>query len=283
MKQRFFTLLAGVVLGLALLPAAKAGGAALTATPSTQPIYVDGQRVAMTAYAIGGNNYVKLRDIGQAVDFNVYWDGAAVQIEADKPYTGVAPATQPAGAQLGQGDGYLTNGKPITEQNVMELLHQIEAEYPEGTVWGTQTTPGTGKNETPSTVSGVLMDAYNVHGIYGCGGYAAMVSSKLFGDKTNAARRVTDLSQIRPGDIIFRVSNKDGHIWHVEVALESPDPQQCFHTTSGNCGATVWWPDGPGGKTVMDCFGASKNYRIEAWTRYPDSIPFTGSVWDTGA
>lgn len=278
MKQRFFTLLAGVALGLALLPTAKAGVAALTATPSAQPIYVDGQHVAMTAYAIGGNNYVKLRDIGQAVDFNVYWDGAAVQVETDKPYTGSAPVTQ-----LGQGDGYLTNGKPITEQNVMELLHQIEAEYPEGTVWGTQTTPGTGKNETPSTVSGALMGTYNVHGIYGCGGYAAMVSSKLFGDKTNTARRVTDLSQIRPGDIIFRVSNADGHIWHVEVALESPDPQQCFHTTSGNCGATVCWPDGPGGKTVMDCYGSSKNYRIEAWTRYPDSIPFTGSVWDTGA
>lgn len=279
MKKKDFALVAaGIIVGLALLPAAQAGVEALTATPSTQPIYVDGQRVSMTAYAINGNNYVKLRDIGQAVDFNVYWDGAAVQIEADKPYTGVAPTSQ-----LGQGDGCLTNGKPITEQNVMELLHQIEAAHPEGTVWGTQTTPGTGKNETPSTVSGALMDTYDVHRVYGCGGYAAMVSSKLFGDKTNTARRVTDLSQIRPGDIIFRVSNKDGHIWHVEVALESPDPQQCFHTTSGNCGATVWWPDGPGGKTVMDCYGSSKNYRIEAWTRYPDSIPFTGSVWDTGA
>ena len=31
-----------------------------------------------------------LRDIGQAVGFNVYWDGA-VQIDSDAPYTGVAP------------------------------------------------------------------------------------------------------------------------------------------------------------------------------------------------
>ena len=286
MKKKDFALVAaGIIVGLALLPAAQAGVEALTATPSAQPIYVDGQRVAMTAYAIGGNNYVKLRDIGQAVDFNVYWDGAAVQIETDKPYTGVAPVTQ-----LGQGDGYLTNGnltngKPVTEQNVMELLHQIEAEYPEGTVWGTQTTPGTGKNETPSTVSGVLMDAYNVHGIYGCGGYAAMVSSKLFGDKTNAARRVTDLSQIRPGDIIFRVSNADGHIWHVEVALESPDLQRCLNVTGGNCGGTVCWPAGTGttGMIAMDCFGPNKNYHLEAWTRYPESVPFVGSVWDTGA
>lgn len=31
----------------------------------------------MTAYLIGGSNYVKLRDIGEAVGFNVYWDGGA--------------------------------------------------------------------------------------------------------------------------------------------------------------------------------------------------------------
>lgn len=28
----------------------------------------------MEAYTINGNNYVKLRDIGEKVGFNVYWD-----------------------------------------------------------------------------------------------------------------------------------------------------------------------------------------------------------------
>ena len=47
----------------------------------------------MEAYTINGNNYVKLRDIGKAVRFEVYWDGdeKCVQIESDKPYTGEAP------------------------------------------------------------------------------------------------------------------------------------------------------------------------------------------------
>ena len=58
---------------------------------SVQPIYVDGQQVQMTAYSIGGNNYVKLRDIGQAVGFNVYWQDG-VQIDSGAPYTGTAPA-----------------------------------------------------------------------------------------------------------------------------------------------------------------------------------------------
>ena len=34
----------------------------------------------MTAYNIAGNNYVRLWDIGQQVDFNVYWDNG-VQID----------------------------------------------------------------------------------------------------------------------------------------------------------------------------------------------------------
>ena len=47
----------------------------------------------MTAYNIAGSNYVKLRDIGKAVDFNVYWlDG--VQIETSAPYTGQAPVQE---------------------------------------------------------------------------------------------------------------------------------------------------------------------------------------------
>ena len=86
------TLLAGMVLGASLVGGAAAG---IVAEPTWQNIYVDGQQVSMTAYNIAGNNYVKLRDIGQQVGFNVYWDNG-VQINSDAPYTGVAPvqATQ---------------------------------------------------------------------------------------------------------------------------------------------------------------------------------------------
>ena len=62
----------GILTGLALSgPAAQAATAALTATPSHQTFYLDGQNVDLTAYSINGNNYVKLRDIGKAVDFGV--------------------------------------------------------------------------------------------------------------------------------------------------------------------------------------------------------------------
>ena len=64
------TLLTGMVLGASLVSGAAAG---IVAEPTWQNIYVDGQQVSMTAYNIAGNNYVKLRDIGQQVGFNVYW------------------------------------------------------------------------------------------------------------------------------------------------------------------------------------------------------------------
>ena len=50
-------------------------------------------------------------------------------------------------------DSTLANGKPVTEENVLELLRQIEQDWPTGTVWGTRRTPGTHKNEVPCTQS----------------------------------------------------------------------------------------------------------------------------------
>ena len=76
------TLLVGMVLGASLVGGAAAAG--IVAEPTWQNIYVDGQQVSMTAYNIAGNNYVKLRDIGQQVGFNVYWqDGVQIDKAAD--------------------------------------------------------------------------------------------------------------------------------------------------------------------------------------------------------
>ena len=86
--------LCGLALGLSLsVPAAQAVES-LKAMLSTNRILVDGQEVRLTAYNINGNNYVKLRDIGEQVGFNVYWDSDAkcVQVESSRPYTGAAPA-----------------------------------------------------------------------------------------------------------------------------------------------------------------------------------------------
>lgn len=89
-------LMTGAAIGMGLSgPAAHAVAEFVQAQRMPHPIYVDGQQVPMASYAIGGHNYVKLRDIGQAVGFEVYWDGSAARIISNQPYTG-QPPTQPA-------------------------------------------------------------------------------------------------------------------------------------------------------------------------------------------
>ena len=86
-KKAITAMVTGMAIGAALVSEAAAG---IVAEPTWQKIYVDGQQVSMTAYNIAGHNYVRLRDIGQQVGFNVYWQDG-VQIDTDAPYTGVAP------------------------------------------------------------------------------------------------------------------------------------------------------------------------------------------------
>ena len=88
-------MLTGMVIGAALTGGSIAVAVGITAEPTWQPIFVDGQQVEMQAYNIAGHNYVKLRDMGKQVGFNVYWN-AGVQIDTGHPYTGIAPAkTEP--------------------------------------------------------------------------------------------------------------------------------------------------------------------------------------------
>lgn len=102
MKKRDIGMaLTGMALGAALTGGAVAAG--ITVEPAWSPIYVDGRQVQMTAYNIAGNNYVKLRDIGQAVGFNVYYQNG-VQVDSRSPYTGEAPVKtvpQPGKSQAG--------------------------------------------------------------------------------------------------------------------------------------------------------------------------------------
>ncbi len=70
-----------------------------------------------------------------------------------------------------------------------------------------------------------------------------MISSRIFGDHANPYRQLEDLTQIRPGDVIFRVTNATGRIWHVIAALESPNGLHSYHVTDSSYDGIVFWPD----------------------------------------
>ena len=88
MKRRAVDLLSGILIGAALFGGGYAAAASgVMAVPTWQPIYVDGQQVQMKAYNINGNNYFKLRDLAQLLDFQVEWQQSSRSILLDTTKT----------------------------------------------------------------------------------------------------------------------------------------------------------------------------------------------------
>ena len=215
-RKREITMMGlGVLTGLVLLPAAKAGVATLTATPSTQPIYVDGQRIPMTAYAIGGNNYVKLRDIGKAVGFGVTYDAAtnSVFIDSDAPYQEEAP--QPVQVQA-------TTAAAVTEESVQSALAGLRAKYPHGAVYPSPYTSSSNPPYGPTNKN--------------CAGWAILCSDAAFGDLPWRKIDRPSWEQIRPGDL---VEMRGGGLNHGVIVLERTEDY--ILTTESGTNQKVYW------------------------------------------
>lgn len=55
----------------------------MTATLSASEVYLGGAKINLTAYMIDGNNYFKLRDVAEALNFGVTWDSTTSTIGID--------------------------------------------------------------------------------------------------------------------------------------------------------------------------------------------------------
>ncbi len=91
MKKSISSFVVGLLCGMTLFGGSVAYAAGIVATPFSemnQNLTLNGQPVTMTGYNINGNNYFKLRDIGEAVGFSVEWNGdtRTVEIDTTKPY-----------------------------------------------------------------------------------------------------------------------------------------------------------------------------------------------------
>ncbi len=206
----------------------------IMAALSNQAVYVDGRQVSLTAYQIGGNNYVKLRDVGKAVGFNVYWDGRAVQIESDKPYTGVAPVSQTS-------QPVQQTTVTLTEENVQATIRALRDTYPTGTLYRAPYVPIDPFNRPYSNCD---------H----CAGWAMKCSDAAFGDLPY--RRVNNprWEEIRVGDLV----QYDGH---VVVVLNKTD-EYISVTESGNNNKVRW-----GGQYFKWWLEEQSGYALR--TRYP--------------
>ena len=114
------------------------GGGAKEAAPTDSRIYLNGREVQFTAYNIDGNNYFKLRDIGEAFDFGVDWDGARNTIVIDT------------------GKGYTMDGGTTTPTTL-----PTPVPTPEPTLAPTPTTPSTPTNPPSGSIDNKILGEWS--------------------------------------------------------------------------------------------------------------------------
>lgn len=227
----------GIFTGFALCGPAAHAATAITAALSDQPIYVDGQRVSMTAYSIGGNNYVKLRDIGQAVDFGVTYDASTNSVHIDTHAAYQEEVKQPA----------QTTSAPSTalsEENVYSTIRALRDTYPINAPYGApyRSTSNGPYGMTPTN----------------CAGWATLCSDAAFGDLPWRRIENPRWEDIRPGDLV-RYDNTYGG--HVVVVLDRTD-EYILTTESGTNNKARW-----GGQYFKWWLEEQPGYRL--FTRYP--------------
>ena len=196
----------GILAGLALNgPAAQATTEVLTASPTSQTFYVNGQKVEFEAYSIHDNNFVKLRDIAQAVDFGVTYNAAtnSVHIDPDAPYQEEAPSA-------------------LTEASVQATIRALRDTYPTNTYYG------------------AFYRSYS-NGPYGaapthCAGWATLCSDAAFGDLPWRKIYNPNWEDIRAGDLIRFNTESSGH---VVVVLDRTD-EYIKVTESGTNNKARW-------------------------------------------
>lgn len=197
----------GILAGLALSGPAAQVATTVTAAFSNQPIYVDGQRVSMIAYSIGGNNYVRLRDIGKALDLGVTYDASSntVQINSTQPYREEAPQIVPGSL----------------EESAQIALAQLNEQYPNGTVY-------------PTPYRSISNGPYT-KGIH-CAGWASLCSDAAFGSLPWRRIDRPSWEQLRPGDL---VEYRNPESYHMVVVVKKTD-EYISVTESGNNNKALW-------------------------------------------
>ena len=222
-------------------------------------------------YSDGSFNGGGIMNRGQAAAV-IYRMTQAVPVEAPAPETPAVPAPETPEAPAPEtpstpAAGTLTNGKPITVENVTELMDELRAQYPSKTDAGTY-------SGGPMTIRKII-NKYTFTGnsgttstSAGCGGWAARVFDYIFGQ--NVTFRQVSYDEARVGDLLIRLDNQ-GYATHVAIVsarktIDGIPNMLC--TTDANMGGgtnVMLWDVG---RPDPDKYGLSSTYDI--YTDYPD-------------
>lgn len=163
----------------------------------------------------------------------------------------------------------LTNGRAVTEENVLAMLAELKDRYPEETDFSMGYPLG--ESSPVRLATHPYFRERNPSGhtssTEGCGGWATLLSDAMLGQDGFPTRKV-DLASARPGDIMIQL-NKDGLLVHVAMITSRPvtsggkttftvteaaaDDQDVYHL---HWGVDYSWRTG-------------STYHYDVYTRYP--------------
>ncbi len=147
----------------------------------------------------------------------------------------------------------LTNGKAITEANVLAMLEELKEEYPQGMEWGDQEW---------TFYSSPIVSATGYHSHGGCGGFAFRISDRIFG-KDAPIYKHQNFDDLKAGDVIW-IQDKFTGYSHIVVVMEYFSEDEAakqditaayFTACEGNSGGKINWTG----------FGNVKNLTKQTW------------------
>ena len=133
-------------------------------------------------------------------------------------------------------EGYLTNGKPITEENIKEMLAKFEETMPTGTKW----------DESYTYASRAFGS------VHACSAFGAAISDSLFG-KGAPVTRHQNFDQLKVGDVVWMKNTASGYN-HAFVISSLTNPYYgagYYSSCDGNVSGKVSW-EGYGRFTKFD-------------------------------
>ena len=149
-------------------------------------------------------------------------------------------------------EGYLTNGKPITEENIKEMLSEAEKGMPSRTKWD-------------------ISDFYqygtrafgNYRYAYACSAFAGALSDYIFG-KDAPVTKHQNFDNIKVGDIIDWNNSSTGYGHAVLVTTIHPTTDDSYGITNGNLGGLVMWE----GYVYTSNWSATQRAETYVYSRY---------------
>jgi len=133
-------------------------------------------------------------------------------------------------------EGYLTNGKPINEENISEMLAELEETWPQDSEWGESW-------RFQYSTNTKWKEAWGGSYVQACGSYAACVSDILFGEDAPIIVH-QNFDAIKAGDVIARkqiprFETHRGHVFVSRTGLRRSEDEKYVYSCDGNVGGVV--------------------------------------------